>query len=431
MIPLCAVWNDDFTNNKIYQGVSKSVEWEVSETTESGEITEKYATISFNRLFNNEIYVAAKVNAVFNIPDDGDPLEVEIEGERSYLAVDKPKITFYIDEVPLTDSSKFYLGQKIKLSFEAKIGSKVIVVDKFKWENLAPKAVSFIFDTENFSNGFAMELQPGALENNFPTLVLYSHLSTENKQKWTLSYQIDEKTFSESGELSFQAPHISDVKISQSIPTVFPSSIKPDFPVIGFPGFGDKGTKLWMWGENDTDLAFDVGAVQLIRYFDSYVHQDGKMRYVAMDDFRLDVQFPYSGKWHAFLPNVSWAKEEIFFDGPETPIDWVDENNPLNSLKYNASTKFKVFVVCKPRVSNYEWVPVSPFLFEWNWNADAKKEGSTWFRVDGSFFPKEDIVTQPPVKTALSELTSVFPAGFPKWDNRFKDKEHLVWKDAP
>lgn len=169
LIPLCAVWDDDFTNYKIYQGVPKSVEWEVYETTESSEIIENYSTISFNRLFYNEICVTAKVNALFNFLDDGDesPLEVEIEGERFYRVVDKPEITFYVDKTPLTDSSKFYLGQKIQLSFKTSIS-----IEDYTWEIDPPFVSEFCIIGEN--QGTSEIIRGKAVKNQSVDLLVYS-----------------------------------------------------------------------------------------------------------------------------------------------------------------------------------------------------------------------------------------------------------------
>jgi hypothetical protein len=77
------------------------------------------------------------------------------------------------------------------------------------------------------------------------------------------------------------------------------------------------------------------------------------------------------------------------------------------------------------------WVPFSPFLFEWRWGIKAEKKENTWLRVDGSFSPNDDILLQQPHKTALAELISEFPAGFPKWTSRFLPKELLIWKGTP
>lgn len=345
-------------------------------------------------------------------------------------SVQKPTITFYLNGQPLGESS-YYLGQKVTLSFMAHFGSQVVAVNDYKWENFVPKPVLFIHDTSNFSTGFAMELQSGALENNSPTFILYNHLSEENKQKWSLTYQLDGQTFTDSGELTFKAPQITDIRISQTIPTIFNSSVDPAFPVIGFPGAGPNGTRLLSYGENNTDVKFDIGVVQLIRYFDSYVHTSGNTKYVDMNDFRLDNQnYPY-GVTKPFFPGTSWQAESIYFDAPETPIAWAGPSAPLNSIKYSASTKFKIFVVCKPDVQNSEWVPLSPYLYEWHWAADAQRNGESWFLVDGSFFPNEIIDNQPPTKTKLSDITFDFPVGFPKWDRCFKKREFLQWKDYP
>jgi len=338
--------------------------------------------------------------------------------------VSKPEIVFLINGKPLGEET-YYLGEKLTISFEAKSGSEHIKVDSFKWANVDPAPVIFSYDKIELSNGGAIIYPSQYFDNQPLALTLYNHLSVGNQQSWLLQYVIDGKSFDEEGQISFQSPTIGDVQISQSIPSVFQSSYNASYPVLGFPGFGEKGVKFWAWGENKTDIVFDIGAVQLLRYFDSYVHQDGTTMNVDMADFRLDRSFPY-GKPKQISQDLPWEKKDIFFDGPETPIDWANANSEL----YRANTKFKVFIVCKPNIPNSEWVPVTPYLYEWRWQADAKKENKFWSLVEGSYFPSEDILLQDPVKTKLCNLLSDFTAGFPKWSKCYKG-ENLQWKETP
>jgi hypothetical protein len=426
LLPLCAVWEDEeFSKYTIYQGVPKSAVWEVTETTESGEVTENYSTLSFSRAFTKEIDVTATVDAVFNIPgDEVSPLEVEISGEESFFPINQPKIIFSLDEAPLTVSSKIYLGQKVRLSFtsEKKIRT-------YAWEIDPPFVSEFRIDREDQETS---EIIRGKEGKNKPVeFIVYSLDRHKKKMTFRLKYEYGGFVFTEEGEFSFLGPDIDAYGYKQLVPEIYPFTGKGGTTTrLGYHPNIEKADPIGHFGlmtaKNPTDIKYAFFYAQLVsldvsRGFEGVTNEE----FVEIKNW-LDQGFPYLDSDHPdyleLAPGETISLKKSFEDSPSFPFQ---EDRALpDPLWYKSKSNFSVFIFARPNLPNCSYVPL--LHYTWYWRADAERKGSSWDPVKGSFFPPFVVHLENEEEIPLCDVDENCELGFPKWSKKIKGV--LPWK---
>jgi len=423
--------------NGIYNLTIESVEWHYESASETTPL-ETTIDYSFSPTYSGAfaIFGAATCRleeAVSSAKRQSSSSVWISKGSSNGNVVGKPKITFYVDDTPLTDASKIYLGQKVRLSFTASLNDVLIPIENYSWIIDPPFTSEFRTVGAEQAAG---EVVPGKDEKNQPVeFLVYSFNRSDKKKSFLLHFDYKGIHYEEKGEIPILGPTIDTYGYRQLVPEIYPLTGTGGTAMrLGYhPQLepGDQPAHVGLFtAKNPTEIKFAFYYAQLISWQLSRGFESGAEEYVDVSRKWLDRGFPYVRpgveEFLVVSPNGSVSSgpdvQGSFMDSPSFVFQ---ENATLpDPLWYKSKTNFSVFVFVRPNIPNGTLVPV--LRYDWYWRADAERSGSTWTLVDGSFFPISTINLATVTEIPLGITDQNCDLGFPIWVDKF-DKV-LPWK---